>query len=73
LLVPSDAVQQVDGVDVVFVRSAADTFTVRPVHVGEAADGKTPILDGINAGAVIAVRGSFILKSQLLKSTLDSE
>jgi cobalt-zinc-cadmium efflux system membrane fusion protein len=73
LLVPSDAVQQVDGVDVVFVRSAADKFTVRPVHAGEAADGKTPILDGINAGAVIAVRGSFILKSQLLKSTLDSE
>jgi membrane fusion protein, heavy metal efflux system len=73
LLVPSDSVQQVDGVDVVFVRTAADRFTARPVHVGEAADGKTPILGGINAGDTIAVRGSFILKSQLLKSTLDSE
>jgi cobalt-zinc-cadmium efflux system membrane fusion protein len=73
LLVPSDAVQQVDGVDVVFVRTAADKFVARPVHVGETADGKTPILEGINAGEVIAVRGSFILKSQLLKSTLDSE
>jgi cobalt-zinc-cadmium efflux system membrane fusion protein len=73
LLVPSDAVQQVSGVDVVFVKTAADKFTARPVHVGEAADGKTPILEGINAGDVIAVRGSFILKSQLLKSTLDSE
>jgi cobalt-zinc-cadmium efflux system membrane fusion protein len=73
LLVPSDAVQQVDGVDVVFVRTAADRFTARPVHVGEAADGKTPILEGINAGDTIVVGGSFILKSQLLKSTLDSE
>jgi len=73
LLVPSDAVQQVSGVDVVFVKTAADKFTARPVNVGEAADGKTPILEGINAGDVIAVRGSFILKSQLLKSTLDSE
>jgi membrane fusion protein, heavy metal efflux system len=73
LLVPSDAVQQVNGIDVVFVRTAADRFTARPVHVGEAADGRTPILEGITAGDVIAVRGSFILKSQLLKSTLESE
>jgi cobalt-zinc-cadmium efflux system membrane fusion protein len=73
LLVPSDAVQQVSGVDVVFVRTAADRFTARPVRVGEAADGKTPILDGINVGDMIAVRGTFILKSQLLKSTLESE
>jgi cobalt-zinc-cadmium efflux system membrane fusion protein len=73
LLVPSDALQQVDGVDVVFVRTAADKFAARPVHVGEAADGKTPILEGIKGGDVIAVHGSFILKSQLLKSTLDSE
>jgi cobalt-zinc-cadmium efflux system membrane fusion protein len=73
LLVPSDAVQQVNGVDVVFVRSAQDRFTVRPVRVGEAADGKTPILEGINVGDPIVVRGSFILKSQLLKSSLESE
>jgi membrane fusion protein, heavy metal efflux system len=73
LLVPSDAVQQVNGVDVVFVQTAADRFVARPVHVGETADSKTPILEGIKAGDVIVVRGSFILKSQLLKSTLDSE
>ena len=73
LLVPSDAVQQVNGADVVFVRTAVDRFTVRPVRVGEAAGGKTPILEGINVGDPIAVRGTFILKSQLLKSTLESE
>jgi cobalt-zinc-cadmium efflux system membrane fusion protein len=73
LLIPSDAVQQVNGVDVVFVRTAQDRFSVRPVRVGEAASGKTPIWEGINAGDPIAVRGSFILKSQLLKSTLESE
>ena len=37
LLVPSDAVQQIDGQDVVFVRTAADRFTVRPVRTGETA------------------------------------
>ncbi len=71
--IPSDAVQQVNGLDVVFVRTAADRFVARPVRLGEAADGKIPIFEGINAGDVIAVRGSFILKSQLLKSTLENE
>jgi len=73
LLVPSDAVQQVNGQDVVFVRTAPDRFAVRPVRVGETSDGKTPVLDGIKAGDQVAIRGSFILKSQLLKSTLESE
>ncbi len=73
LVVSSDAVQQVNGQDVVFVRTAADRFAVRPVRVGETADGKTPILDGIKAGDQVAIRGSFILKSQLLKATLESE
>lgn len=73
LLVPTDAVQQVNGVDVVFVRTANDRFAARPVRVGEAANGKVPVLEGIHAGDPIAVRGSFILKSQLLRSTLENE
>jgi len=73
LVVQSDAVQQVNGQDVVFVRTAPDRFGVRPVTIGETSGGKTPILDGIKAGEHVAVRGSFILKSQLLKATLESE
>jgi cobalt-zinc-cadmium efflux system membrane fusion protein len=73
LRVPSDAVQPVNGQDVVFVRTAPDRFGVRPVRVGETADGKTPVFEGIKAGDEVAVRGSFILKSQLLKATLESE
>jgi cobalt-zinc-cadmium efflux system membrane fusion protein len=71
--ISSDAVQQVNGQDVVFVRTAADRFAVRPVRVGETSGGKTPILEGIQAGDQIAVRGSFVLKSQLLKASLESE
>jgi multidrug efflux pump subunit AcrA (membrane-fusion protein) len=73
LLVPSDAIQQIDGQDVLFVRTAADRFTVRPVRTGETAGGQTPILDGLNAGEEIVVTGSFVLKSHLLKSTMESE
>src|SRR6185369_3392562 len=35
LLVPSDAVQQVNGQDVVFVRSTADRFLAHSVSTGE--------------------------------------
>jgi membrane fusion protein, heavy metal efflux system len=73
LLVPSDAVQQVNDQDVVFIRTAQDRFLMHPVQTGETADGKTPILLGIQAGDPVVIRGSFILKSQLLKSTLESE
>jgi len=73
LLAPSDAVQQVNGQDVVFVGVAPGRFAVRPVRVGETADGRTPILEGLKAGDSVVIRGSFILKSQLLKSSLESE
>jgi membrane fusion protein, heavy metal efflux system len=73
LLLPSEAVQQVNGQDVVFVKTAPDRFAARPVKIGETSGGKTPILNGIQAGDQVAIRGTFILKSQLLKSTLESE
>ena len=73
LLVPSDAIQQISGQDIIFVRPAPDHFTVRPVQVGETTGGKTPVLDGLKPGEQVVVRGSFVLKSQLLKSTMESE
>lgn len=73
LLLPSDAVQQVNGQDSVFVRVSPDHFRVRPVRVGEARDGKAPVLEGVAPGDAVVVRGSFALKSQLLKSSLEDE
>lgn len=73
LLVTSDAIQQINGQDIVFVRTAPDRFAVRPVQTADTAGGQTPILDGLKAGEQIVVRGSFVLKSHLLKSTMESE
>jgi membrane fusion protein, heavy metal efflux system len=73
LLVPSDAVQQINGQDIVFVRTAPDHFIVRAVQRAETAGGQTPILDGLKPGEEVVVRGSFVLKSHLLKSTMESE
>lgn len=71
LVIVSDAVQQINGQDAVFVRTAPDRFVVRPVTVADTAGGKTTILQGIQAGDSVVVHGSFILKSQLLKASLE--
>jgi cobalt-zinc-cadmium efflux system membrane fusion protein len=71
LVVPSDAVQQINGQDAVFVKTAPNKFVVRAIHTGETREGKTPILEGLNAGDMVVVHGSFMLKSQLLRSSLE--
>jgi len=73
LLVPSDAIQQINDQDVIFVRTAPNRFAIRAVQVGETTGGKTPILKGLKADEQVVVQGSFVLKSQLLKSTMESE
>jgi cobalt-zinc-cadmium efflux system membrane fusion protein len=73
LVVSSDAVQQFNGQDVVFVRTAADRFAIRPVSVGGTIGGKTPILEGLKPGEQVVVQGSFILKSQFLKSSMEDQ
>ena len=70
--IPSDAVQQVDGQDVVFVRTGPERFAVRPVRTGPTVNGETPIVEGLAAGDPIVVKGSFIVKSQLLRATLEN-
>jgi membrane fusion protein, heavy metal efflux system len=73
VVVPGDAVQQVNGQDVVFVKTAADRFAVRPIQVGVTSSGHTPVLEGLKAGEEIVVNGSFVLKSHLLRSSIEGE
>jgi cobalt-zinc-cadmium efflux system membrane fusion protein len=73
LVVPTDAVQQINGQDTVFVRTAPDRFVLRAVRVGRTTNAKTPVLEGLASGEQVVVRGSFVLKSHLLRSTIESE
>ena len=73
LFVPADAVQQVDGQDSVFVRTSSDRFVMRPVMIGSQVGDRVPIEDGLNPGEQVVTRGAFIVKSELLKSSIQSD
>jgi cobalt-zinc-cadmium efflux system membrane fusion protein len=73
LFVPSDAIQQVNADNVVFVQKIPDHYEIRYVRIGETSGGRTPVLEGLKPGERVVAQGSFILKSQLLKSSMESE
>jgi cobalt-zinc-cadmium efflux system membrane fusion protein len=70
LLVPSGAVQEVEGRSLVFVKLADDLFEARAVYLGAEAGGRREVLLGLASNDEIAVERSFALRSQLLVSRL---
>ncbi len=68
--VPWAAIQEIDGHPAVFVRVRADAFEPRRVHTGERAGDLVEILNGLRIGEEVVAEGSFVLKGELLKSTL---
>lgn len=65
--VPRSAIQEVNGKQVVFVRTATG-FQARPVTTGPGSDAAVPILSGLKPGEQVAVANSFVLKAELGKS-----
>jgi cobalt-zinc-cadmium efflux system membrane fusion protein len=73
LFVPQAAIQEVSGQAAVFVRRSADRFELRPVEPGRILEGVQEIAGGLKGGEAVVTRGAFLLKSQLLKSSLAEE
>jgi len=73
LAIPTSAVQEVDGHTSVFVRDDQGGFTLQRVHLGEEAGDLVEVLNGLNEGDEVVVNGSFVLKGQLLRSTLGED
>lgn len=73
LAVPEDAVQDLDGKKVVFVAEQAGEFAPRPIQTGRAAGGMVEIVSGLKEGETYAVKGSFILKSEIKKGEMSDE
>lgn len=73
LAIPWSAVQVVDDHRAVFVRKSDGEFELRSVHTGERAGDDVEILNGLSAGDEVVATGSFLLKGQLLRSTLGED
>jgi membrane fusion protein, heavy metal efflux system len=72
LSVPEDAVQNLEGRDVLFVRTQ-DGFRPRPVLVGIRSGGAAQILSGVQAGEPVATRNAFLVKAEMNKAGGDEE
>lgn len=70
IFVPEGATQEVNGQKSVFVRTEADRFEVRPVETGRTIEGSLQVTSGLKPGDHVVTKGSFVLKSQLMKSSL---
>jgi cobalt-zinc-cadmium efflux system membrane fusion protein len=73
LFIPVEAIQEMRGQTVVFVRLEAVQFEARPVELGPASGGATQVLHGLQTGEAVVTSGSFILKSEFLKASLAGE
>ncbi|MEI8365005.1 MAG: efflux RND transporter periplasmic adaptor subunit [Parachlamydiaceae bacterium] len=64
--ISKDAIQNLDGVDVVFV-SEGDGFAVRPVTVGRSDETCCEVVSGLKPGETYASKNTFLLKADLKK------
>jgi len=72
LVVPEDALQEIDGKRVLFVTDEKqENFRPEAVETGRSSGGMVEIVSGIKEGNRYAVKGSFILKSELKKGELE--
>lgn len=72
IVVPEEAVQSVNGRDVVFVRTA-NGFKAMPITTGQRSAGRIEIASGLEAGRAIATRNAFLLKAELGKGAGEEE
>lgn len=64
--VPQDAVQSIEGRDMVFLKTV-NGFLATPVTIGKRSGGRIEITEGLKAGDTIATKGAFMLKAELGK------
>lgn len=73
IVVPLSAVADVGERKVVFVRQPDGDYGLHPVTLGRSASGFVEVLAGLRAGEDVAVRGTHLLRSVLLKASLGEE
>lgn len=72
LAIPAGAVQLMEETSVVFVEKE-EGFEKRPVEIGSRAKGQYVVRAGLREGERVAVKGTFIIKSEALKELMEEE
>lgn len=72
LVVPEDAVQNVEGQDVVFVRTKAG-FKPQPVVVGMRSNGIVQLISGVESGVEVATKSAFLIKAEMIKNVSEED
>src|SRR5499426_641705 len=72
LVIPEEAVQRINERTVVFLpkEGATGRFETRDIEVGGAAGGYQRVISGLRSGERIVSKGSFTLKTQMLKGEM---
>ena len=70
LFVPEDALQDVNGNQVVFTTADGETFKAQIVKLGTRTRGKAEVVEGLKPGDHVVVSGAFMVKGELLKGTV---
>jgi cobalt-zinc-cadmium efflux system membrane fusion protein len=73
ILIPSEAIVKFDSKDYVFVRKDAGTFQRRSVKTGSVQKELVEIKEGLTEGEQVVIKGSFYLKSEMMKSQFGGE
>ncbi|MDQ7824978.1 MAG: efflux RND transporter periplasmic adaptor subunit [Candidatus Eremiobacteraeota bacterium] len=74
IIIPKDAVQHQENAQIIYIRKEAPgTFLPRQVKTGEEYDGNIEILEGLSDGEDVVTKGSFTLKSEAKKATMEGD
>jgi cobalt-zinc-cadmium efflux system membrane fusion protein len=73
IAVPEEAVQIDGATRYVFVRVSPDKFKRRDIETGRSLGKSLEVIAGLKEGELIAVKGAFILKSELKKGELEGD
>jgi cobalt-zinc-cadmium efflux system membrane fusion protein len=73
LLVPETAIHELKGQQVVFVEKSPGRFEPAAIVTGRQMNGQVEVSEGLRPADRVVIRGGFMLKSQLLRRSLDEE
>lgn len=70
VMIPREAVQRVENVEIAFVALAPGEYETRRIKTGAVDGDAVEVIDGIHVGEPVVTAGSFLLKTETLKGSI---